>query len=225
MNPNITYYNTYASTEVNTLRSQRISLRKQMQKEYDDQILLVRKELKLKKKDKIPENEVRKLKKEIFEKYQIDSLNNQIKELEESRILTLFELAKNVVFSADPLFWNIVKRSHTSTYSTQPDSFNYAKASLLPLRDKLRTYGIQTKLKFHDWKMKISNQNHFNTGRFGTFKLTANCPRWMADAAEKLISLTEFSRSVYPSNLKVLLPFISHEQLDRHFRQVEIGER
>jgi hypothetical protein len=160
------------------------------------------------KRDPLPDAVYEGMRAAIRAAFHIDDLEAELERLWKERTAALYAAAPSVVFAPDVEFREVGTCS-VSTYSTQTQPGLYAEASLRPLQYKLDQLGIPTRLECEPY-----------TGAHGgaDWKLYAACPLWMADAAERLVTLHDISVACgRVVNLKVLLPFLSYEDLDRHF--------
>lgn len=165
----------------------------------------------------LPEEWYEPLRQELLLKCRYAEDEATIKKMKEDRQKLLAELADSVELIGDPLNWWKVETSCTSTYSTQTCPGKYAKAIIQPLHDYLNSKGLIAEIR---WSLWFTAQGRYSTGDTGEYQVWANCPLWMADAAERQITWEFMSRSMGRTvNLKVYNPFMSDALLDKHFAQ------
>lgn len=142
------------------------------------------------------------LRRELFAKYDVDAVENRCTELRDEREKRLAELAPQVEIGPAGDAAVRVKTSSTSTYRSQTQPHHYAKAALKPLEAVLTAHGVPCHIRLVGYD----------------YELWAECPAWMADAAERTLTWETISKAIgRTTNPKVLFPFLPYELLDQHF--------
>lgn len=153
------------------------------------------------------------LRTELLATYRVEELRSERRRLDESRQSELATLARAVVFAPGGGM-TVVQRSYTATYRTQGYGMHkYARTASEPLKARLESFGISAEIKF-ELHAKASGQ--FSCGDDGVYELWADCPAWMADAAERTMTLGEEfdALTAAGTNYRVYNPLISWETID-----------
>ena len=177
------------------LRDEYREVRRQANLDWDARIASERKKRKLKKKDELPQEFIEDLRHELYAKYKIPHWEERVDQAQKEREAKLTELAEQVDFHEDPTAMYAVKTSSTRSYSSQGyGASRYAKGVLIPLKEKLESLGIST----HITRVKE------------TYILWAACPEWVADAADRLITIKEWlaANERAGCNSRVYNPFL-----------------
>lgn len=141
------------------------------------------------------------LRAELFIKYNVEALDARLEGLRKARKALMADLLDEVEFKPDPECWYRVQVSSAYGFSTQTQPEMYAKGSLYPLMDQLHRLGFETHLRY-------AKSQH---------ELWANCPPWLADAADRKTTIIEALRSLKGRNVNphVLWPMLPHSIADR----------
>lgn len=160
----------------------------------------------------LDEEWLEKLRRELFEKYNLNELEAKIDQLRSDQHETLTELAPQVVFEPDETAMHVVKSASAGSYRSQTQPEFYAESSLKPLAAALHNQGIDT---------HIQRVGSYRIGKIpvsGNYKLWAACPEWMAHAAEQTVTWEIISAAIgRTANPKVLYPMLPYEFLEQHF--------
>lgn len=138
---------------------------------------------------------------ELTTKYQFDALSAALDAARDARSARLYELAKSVAFEPnDSAYW-LVKQSSADDYRSIGSGHTYARGALAPLADRLVSLGFTI---------------HIQTGDspyLWNYRLWVNCPEWMADAAQRTLTMADHLRAWNKAgcNARVFWPFLSHD--------------
>lgn len=206
MNINGHYKELYEGEALKARRKALFEYTKSAQKRFDEMVKAEQKRRQPRKRvnfEPLEDEWYDNLKQQFISEYDHEAEHEAIMKAEDARKDQLYDLAPKVNFKGDPFFWWMVKESWESTYRSQGwGSASYTKAALKPLEYKLNQFGLITKIVKSRWG----------------FQLWANCPEWMADAAERQITFTDISKAVGRTvNVCALYPGLPVEYLDKHY--------
>ena len=138
---------------------------------------------------------------ELLAKYNIEAIETRREHIRKARKALMLDLLGELDFTPDPECWHRVQVSSAYGYGSQTQPELYAKGSLYPLMDQLHRLGFETHLRF-------ANNNH---------ELWANCPPWLADAADRKTTIIDAIRSWKGRSVNphVYWPLLSHNIADR----------
>jgi len=209
--PNDEYRLIYAGEELRSLKSARQSIRESAELEWSQRVDAEKKRLqpRRKKRDDPPVEWLQDLRSELFTKYKINDLDEQVKAAENVRLKKLSELSCLVEFSCDQVCMHRNEVSFVDSYrSVGWGAAKYAKAQLLPMYSLLQSLGFELHIR-----EVFGYLSHLDG-----YALWSNCVDWMYDAAKHRLTWEIISKAIGRTvNPQVLYPFLTNDLVDSHY--------
>lgn len=100
---------------------------------------------------------------ELNDKYKLDELTNQYREIHAGRAINLYSLSQNITFIPSNVMIHLITSKVMHYYSYGLWQNKYAMGALYPFSDKLKSFGFETLIQMDKEE----------------YTLSANCYRWM----------------------------------------------
>ncbi len=208
MSPNEEYQRLYHSKRIEALKEINRRRTDAFSKEFDRLSDLVRKAKYGKRKNYPPleNDDYNDCVDLALKKFNFRTSQKRLKLAIENQQNRLTELAERVIhYIGSPECWALAKRGYIDSYRSQTDPDHYARAGLLPLRDKLERLGYSCEIRTN------------YAERY--YELWSNAQPYQADAARRTITIGEALKSMgRTTNPKVIYgPYFSDKLTSWHY--------